>query len=335
MSKSVVIAVDAMGGDNAPFKIIAGISEYLKKNRNVFFRIFGKKTSIENEIKKNKISNEFYEIIDCNDIVENNDTPLTAAKKRNTSMWQAINDVKEKKSNVIVSAGNTGALFVISKLSMNMIENIDKPALAALWPNKIDMNIVLDLGANVECNDKNFEDFALMGAALHKSLFPKDDSKVALLNIGSEEIKGHETIKKAYQSMENKRNELYEFCGYIEGNHIMDGNVNVIVTDGFTGNVALKTAEGTANFISTELKKALSNGLVAKLSTLLNILNLRKFKKRLDPRLYNRAILLGLESPVIKSHGSTDYIGFANSLDVCVKTVEGKLIDKIKKNINI
>tara|TARA_B100000035_G_scaffold185968_1_gene158691 strand:- start:852 stop:1859 length:1008 start_codon:yes stop_codon:yes gene_type:complete len=335
MSKSVVIAVDAMGGDNAPFKIIAGISEYLKKNRNVFFRIFGKKTSIENEIKKNKISNEFYEIIDCNDIVENNDTPLTAAKKRNTSMWQAINDVKEKKSNVIVSAGNTGALFVISKLSMNMIENIDKPALAALWPNKIDMNIVLDLGANVECNDKNFEDFALMGAALHKSLFPKDDSKVALLNIGSEEIKGHETIKKAYQSMENKRNELYEFCGYIEGNHIMDGNVNVIVTDGFTGNVALKTAEGTANFISTELKKALSNGLVAKLSTLLNILNLRKFKKRLDPRLYNGAILLGLESPVIKSHGSTDYIGFANSLDVCVKTVEGKLIDKIKKNINI
>jgi len=335
MSKSVVIAVDAMGGDNAPFKIIAGISEYLKKNRNVFFRIFGKKTSIENEIKKNKISNEFYEIIDCNDIVGNNDTPLTAAKKRNTSMWQAINDVKEKKSNVIVSAGNTGALFVISKLSMNMIENIDKPALAALWPNKIDMNIVLDLGANVECNDKNFEDFALMGAALHKSLFPKDDSKVALLNIGSEEIKGHETIKKAYQSMENKRNELYEFCGYIEGNHIMDGNVNVIVTDGFTGNVALKTAEGTANFISTELKKALSNGLVAKLSTLLNILNLRKFKKRLDPRLYNGAILLGLESPVIKSHGSTDYIGFANSLDVCVKTVEGKLIDKIKKNINI
>jgi glycerol-3-phosphate acyltransferase PlsX len=135
--------------------------------------------------------------------------------------------------------------------------------------------------------------------------------------------------------MENKRNELYEFCGYIEGNHIMDGNVNVIVTDGFTGNVALKTAEGTANFISTELKKALSNGLVAKLSTLLNILNLRKFKKRLDPRLYNGAILLGLESPVIKSHGSTDYIGFANSLDVCVKTVEGKLIDKIKKNINI
>ncbi len=214
-----------------------------------------------------------------------------------------------------------------------MIENISKPALAALWPNKIDMNIVLDLGANVECDERNFEDFAIMGAALHKALYPEDASKVALLNIGSEEIKGHETIKKAYQSMDARKNDLYDFKGYIEGNHIMDGEVNVIVTDGFTGNVALKTAEGTANFISSELKKALSNGITAKLSSLLNISNLKKFKKRLDPRLYNGAILLGLESPVIKSHGSTDYIGFANSIDVCVKTVNGHLIDKIKKNI--
>ena len=216
-----------------------------------------------------------------------------------------------------------------------MIKNINKPALAALWPNKIGMNIVLDLGANVECDEKNFEDFSIMGSALHKALFPRDDSKVALLNIGSEEIKGHETIKKAYQSMDSKKNELFEFCGYIEGNQIMDGNVNVIVTDGFTGNVALKTAEGTANFISTELKKALSDGLIAKVSSLANIINLRKFKKRFDPRLYNGAILLGLESPVIKSHGSTDYFGFANSLDVCVKTVNGELIEKIKRNINI
>ena len=333
MSKTVVIAVDAMGGDNSPSKVIAGISEYIKKNNNVFFRIFGKKILIIEEISKYQISSNLFEIIDCDDVVENNDTPLSAAKKKNTSMWQAINDVNVKKSNVVVSAGNTGALFVISKLNMNMIKNISKPALAALWPNKIDMNIVLDLGANVECDEKNFEDFALMGAALHKSLYPTDDSKVALLNIGSEEIKGHETIKKAYHSMENKKNQLYEFCGYIEGNQIMDGKVNVIITDGFTGNVALKTAEGTANFISSELKKALSEGLIAKLSSLANISNLKRFKKRLDPRLYNGAILLGLESPVIKSHGSTDYIGFANSLDVCVKTVNGKLIDKIKENI--
>ena len=333
MSKSIVIAVDAMGGDNSPRKIIAGITYYLKTNKNVFFRIFGKKKELENEIITNSLNKDNFEIINCDDIVENNDTPLAAAKKKETSMWQAINDVREKNSDAVISAGNTGALFVISKLSMNMIENISKPALAALWPNKIDMNIVLDLGANVECNEKNFEDFAIMGSALHKALFPKDDSRVALLNIGSEEIKGHETIKKAYQIMENKNNSLYEFCGYIEGNHIMDGKVNVIVTDGFTGNVALKTAEGTANFISTELKKALSSGIIAKLSSILNISNLKKFKKRFDPRLYNGAILLGLERPVIKSHGSTDYIGFANSIDVCVKTVDGKLIEKIKKNI--
>ncbi len=335
MSKPIIIAVDAMGGDDSPDKIIAGISEYSKKNKNVFFRIFGLKAPIEKELLKNDVKKDFYEIIECNDIVENNDTPLSAAKKKNTSMWQAIDDVKRKNSNAVVSAGNTGALFVISKLNMNMIENISKPALAGLWPNKIDMNIVLDLGANIECDEKNFEDFALMGAALHNALYPYDESKVALLNIGSEEIKGNETIKKAYQSMDNKKNDLYKFCGYIEGNHIMDGNVNVIVTDGFTGNVALKTAEGTANFISAELKKALSTGIMAKLSSLVNISNLKKFKNRLDPRMYNGAILLGLETPVIKSHGSTDFIGFANSLDVCVKTVEGELINKIKKNIVI
>ncbi len=333
MTKSVVIAVDAMGGDNSPKKVLSGISEFLKKNNDVFFRIFGTKSIIENELSKITIKKSFFEIINCDEVINDNDTPLSAAKKKNTSMWKAINDVKEKNSDVIVSAGNTGALFVISKLNINMIENISKPALAGLWPNKIDMNIVLDLGANVECDEKNFEEFALMGAALHNALYPLDKSKVALLNIGSEEIKGHETIKKAYQILENKKNQMYEFCGYIEGNHIMDGNINVIVTDGFTGNVALKTAEGTANFISTELKKALSGGLIARISSLININNLKKFKKRLDPRLYNGAIFLGLESPVIKSHGSTDFIGFSNSLDVCLKTVNGHLIDKIKKNI--
>jgi len=333
MTKKVVIAVDAMGGDNSPSKVLLGISEFLKKNNDVFFRIFGPKSILESEISKITLKESFFEIINCDEVIKDTDTPLSAAKKKNTSMWQSINDVREKNSDVIISAGNTGALFVISKLNINMIKNISKPALAGLWPNKIDMNIVLDLGANVDCDEKNFEEFALMGAALHNALFPLDKSKVALLNIGSEEIKGHETIKKAYQILESKNNQLYEFCGYIEGNHIMDGDINVIVTDGFTGNVALKTAEGTANFISTELKKALTNGLIAKISSLINIYNLKKFKKRLDPRLYNGAILLGLESPVIKSHGSTDYIGFSNSLDVCVKTVNGQLIDKIKKNI--
>ena len=273
MSKTVVIAVDAMGGDNSPTKVIAGISEYIKKNNNVFFRIFGKKILIIEEISKYQISSNLFEIIDCDDVVENNDTPLSAAKKKNTSMWQAINDVNVKKSNVVVSAGNTGALFVISKLNMNMIKNISKPALAALWPNKIDMNIVLDLGANVECDEKNLIDFSIMGSALHKSLFPNEESKVAILNIGSEEMKGNVMIKKTYQELSAKQNKLFKFYGYIEGNQLMDGNVNVIITDGFTGNIALKTAEGTANFITSELKKALTKNILLSEDLILIISN--------------------------------------------------------------
>ena len=249
-------------------------------------------------------------------------------------MWLAIESVKNKESDIVVSAGNTGALLVISKLNIKMIENIDKPALSALWPNKQGMNVVLDLGANIECSSKNLIDFSIMGSSLYKALFPYDDPKVALLNIGSEEIKGNEIIKETSQLLNEKQNLDFDFKGYIEGNHIMDGDVNVIVTDGFTGNVALKTAEGTANFITSELKKAMTNNLIGKISSLLNIKNLRNFKKRLDPRLYNGAIFIGLDAPVVKSHGGTDYLGFSNSLDVCKKIVKGDLINKIKNNIN-
>ena len=182
----------------------------------------------------------------------------SAAKKgKDTSMWLSIESVKKAESQAIVSAGNTGALFVIAKLNLKMIEKIDKPALSALWPNKNGMNIVLDLGANIDCSEKNLVDFSLMGAALHKSLFENEESKVALLNIGSEELKGNSIIKNTYQILNETKYSLFDFAGYIEGNQIMDGNVNVIVTDGFTGNIALKTAEGTANFITAELKYCL------------------------------------------------------------------------------
>ena len=215
-----------------------------------------------------------------------------------------------------------------------MIENIDKPALSALWPNKKGMSVVLDLGANIECSHKNLIDFTIMGSSLFRSLFPEEFPKAALLNIGSEEIKGNDMIKETYQKLNNMKNSDFEFKGYIEGNQLMNGDVNVIVADGFTGNVALKTAEGTANFIISELKKAMTNSILGKISSLLNIKNLRKFKKRLDPRMYNGAIFIGLDSPVVKSHGGTDYIGFSNSLSVCSKIIEGDLINKIKKNIN-
>ena len=334
MNQTIKIAVDAMGGENSPEKVLKGIQIHSNSAENVFYNIFGDKDKIEPIIKKIKFNLNNSKIIHAKNIIHDTDSPLSAAKKgKDTSMWLSIESLKREDSDAIVSAGNTGALFVIAKLNLKMIEKIDKPALSALWPNKSGMNIVLDLGANIECNEKNLIDFSLMGSALHKSLFENEESKVALLNIGSEELKGNNVIKNTYQILNDKKNPLFKFEGYIEGNHIMDGKVNVIVTDGFTGNIALKTAEGTANFITSELRKALNSTIMGKISALLNIKNLKKFKNKLDPRLYNGAILLGLDKPVIKSHGSTDEVGFANSLKVSEKIIKGNLIDKIKKNI--
>ena len=333
MSKIVKIAVDAMGGSNSPDKVIDGIIHHNKKSKNVFYKIFGDKNKISKIIKEMK--SDSYEIIHTDEKIEDTDTPLGAAKKgKKTSMWLAIESVKEKNCDIVISAGNTGALFVIAKLNLKMIQNIDKPALSALWPNKKGMSVVLDLGANIDCSDKNLVDFSIMGASLFKSLFPDQTPKVALLNIGSEEIKGNEIIKNTYQKLNSQKNDLYDFMGYIEGDQLMNGDVNVIVADGFTGNVALKTAEGTANFITNELKSALKGSLAGKISSFLNKKNLIKFKERLDPRLYNGAIFIGLDSPVIKSHGSTDYLGFSNSLSVCEKIIKGNLIEKISNNIN-
>jgi len=333
MKNLITIAVDAMGGDGAPAKVIDGIKHHCKENKNIFYRIFGNRDEIQKCIPKNLNSNCF-EINHTSEKVSGDDSALGAAKRgKNTSMWLAIESVKEKKSDIVISAGNTGALLVIAKLNLKMIENIDKPALSGLWPSKKGMSVVLDLGANIVCNDKNLIDFSIMGSSLLKSLYPEEKARVALLNIGSEEIKGNETIKQTYQKLNQIKNEDFEFKGFIEGSHIMDGDVNVIVADGFTGNIALKTAEGTANFITSELKKIMTNSFIGKISSLLNISNLKKFKARLDPRLYNGAIFIGLDSPVVKSHGGTDYIGFSNSLNVCEKIVKGNLIEKIKKNI--
>ena len=333
MNNSIKIAVDAMGGDGSPKKVIDGIIHHYNDNKNTFYQIFGDSKQIENIIN-GKLPKSVFELIHTEDLVKGTDSPLEGAKRgKKTSMWLAIESVKEKKSDIVISAGNTGALLVISKLNLKMIDNIDKPALSALWPNKKGMSVVLDLGANIECSPKNLVDFSIMGSSLFRSLYPNENAKVALLNIGSEEIKGNEIIKETYQQL-NKTNKFdFTFKGYIEGNQLMNGDVNVIVADGFTGNVALKTAEGTANFIISELKNTMSGNLISKISSLINFSNLRKFKKRLDPRLYNGAIFIGLDSPVIKSHGGTDYIGFSNSLSVCSKIVRGNLISKIKHNI--
>jgi glycerol-3-phosphate acyltransferase PlsX len=334
MKNMVIIAVDAMGGENSPQKIVNGIELSLKESNENFFKLYGNKDQLNILINNKPKMNKYCEIIHCDRHIEDEESPLSAAKKsESTSMWQSIESQINGKSQITLSAGNTGALLILSRLILSMIDGVEKPALAGLWPNKIGMNVVLDLGANIECSDKNLIDFTYMGTALYKALYPKDHPVIALLNIGLEEIKGHEEIKKAYQHLKQLKNKDFNFHGYIEGNHIMDGNVNVIVTDGFSGNIALKTAEGTANFIANNLKENLTRGILSKISLLFSYKALKKFKNQLDPRKYNGAIFLGLNGPVVKSHGSTDSRGLAYSIKMCNKIVKGNLIEKIKKNL--
>ena len=329
MSNLIKIAIDAMSGENSPKKIIEGIEISLKKNKENFFYLYGDEILLKKEISPKKILINSCKIINTKDVIIDDESPLRAAKKgKNSSMWKAVEALKDEQTDIALSAGNTGALLVISRLLLNTINGINKPALAALWPNEKNMNVVLDLVANIECSEKNLSDFACMGAALSKSLFENIKPKIALLNVGLEENKGNEILKKTYSILKNNSFKNFEFCGYIEGNQVMDGEIDVIVTDGFTGNIALKTAEGTANFITRNLKKSLN-----KFSMILSYYSLKTFKEKLDPRKYNGAIFLGLEKPVVKSHGSTDAIGFAHSINVCNKIVKANLIEKIKSNL--
>ncbi len=337
MLKKISIAIDAMGGDNSPDKTIEGIKIFLDKNTNDDFilNIFGKELQIKEKIKKYKISSNNINIINSETVVSDEETPLTAVKNsKNTSMWNCINHQLDGHSHISLSAGNTGVLLVISRMILKMMNELNKPALAGLWPNKNGMNVVLDLGANIDCNDQNLVDFAELGSALFKSLYPNEKPKVSLLNVGSEEIKGTEILKNAskrLRELSNDDNFIYK--GYIEGNNIMSGDSNVIVTDGFTGNIALKTAEGTAKFITKSLKESLTENFITKISLLFSYFSLKKFKDKLDPRKYNGAIFLGLNGPVVKSHGGIDSVGFYHSIDLCYKIVKGDLMTQVKKNL--
>tara|TARA_B100000886_G_scaffold329311_1_gene278557 strand:- start:482 stop:1516 length:1035 start_codon:yes stop_codon:yes gene_type:complete len=340
MSKKISIAIDAMGGDNAPDKTIEGIKLFLDKNKSTndfVLNIFGKENIIKEKLDKYNIKSDLINIINSNTVVSDEETPLTAVKNsKNTSMWNCIYHQIEGKSDISLSAGNTGVLLVISRMILKMMNEVSKPALAGLWPNQNGMNVVLDLGANIDCSEQNLIDFAELGSALFKSLFPNEKPKVSLLNVGSEEIKGTELLKgasKRLKDLSSEENFIYK--GYVEGNNIMSGESNVIVTDGFTGNIALKTAEGTAKFITQNLKKSLTKNILTKISLIFSYFSLKKFKDKLDPRKYNGAIFLGLNGPVVKSHGGIDSTGFYYSIDLCYKIVKGNLMSEIKNNLKL
>jgi phosphate acyltransferase len=339
MEKIITIAIDAMGGDNSPDKTINGVALFLKKNvKNKDFQLnlFGDKNIIVEKLNKYKISSDLVKITHTDSIVSDEETPLTAIKNsKNTSMWNCIKSQINGNSDISLSAGNTGVLLVVSRMILKMMDKVSKPALAGLWPSNDGLNVVLDLGANIECDENNLVDFAELGSALHKSLFPQKTVKVSLLNIGSEEIKGTDILKNTYKKLMNLNDKNnFIFKGYSEGNTIMNGQSNVIVTDGFTGNIALKTAEGTAKFITDNLKKSLTQNFISKISLLFSYFALKSFKKKLDPRKYNGAIFLGLNGPVVKSHGGTDALGFYYSIDLCYKIIKGNLMKQIKNNLD-
>ena len=339
MTKKITIAIDAMGGENSPDKTIEGVSLFLKKNasnNDFLLKLYGDQIKIKEKLVLYKVSSNLIEIIHTESVVSDEETPLTAVKNsKNTSMWNCIKSQTYNESDISLSAGNTGVLLVLSRMILKMMNQVSKPALAGFWPKQKGLNVVLDLGANIECNEQNLIDFAELGSALYKSLFPKDKPIVSLLNVGSEEIKGTEMLKNAFKKLKHLSDDNnFIFNGYIEGNKIMTGKTNVIITDGFTGNIALKTAEGTAKFITDNLKKTLTKNIFSKMSLIFIYFGLKKFKEKLDPRKYNGAIFLGLNGPVVKSHGGTDSVGFYYSIDLCYKIIRGNLMQQIKNNLS-
>ena len=330
--KKIVLAIDIMGGDFGPKTTLEGVAIASEAYPNVKFILFGDKKKSENELKK-VVGLKNYEFVHTSESIRSTDQPVNALRKlKKSSMRLGINSVKLKECDGLVSAGNTGALMAISKFVLKTIKAIDRPAIAALMPTMKGQTVILDLGANVECSSENLVQFAIMGDMFSRSVLGIKRPKLGLLNVGSEQIKGNTVVKKTFDDLK-KMNSKINFFGFVEGNDINKGVVDVIVTDGFSGNIALKTAEGVAELIFTFLKNAYASSLISKLGYLLSKPAINRFKTRIDPRKYNGAVLLGLNGIVVKSHGGTDAFGFSNAIGVAVSLIENSYIDEIKKKI--
>jgi glycerol-3-phosphate acyltransferase PlsX len=330
--KKIVLAIDIMGGDFGPKATIEGISMASKAYPNVKFILFGDKNKSKDELQK--ISNlKNYQFVHTTESISSSEQPVNALRKfKKSSMRLGINSVKLNECDGLVSAGNTGALMAISKFVLKTIKAIDRPAIAALMPTMKGQTVILDLGANVECSSENLVQFAIMGDMFSKSVLGIKNPKLGLLNVGSEQIKGNTVVKKTFDDLK-KMNSKINFFGFVEGNDINKGIVDVIVTDGFSGNIALKTAEGVAELIFTFLKNAYASSLISKVGYLLSKPAINRFKTRIDPRKYNGAVLLGLNGIVVKSHGGTDAFGFSNAIGVAVSLIENSYVEEIKKKI--
>ena len=322
-----------MGGDNAPQIIVDGAAQTKIRHPYVKFSFFGNKIKLLPLINSSELLKES-EIVHTEEFVDANDKPSIAVRKgRNSSMAMAIQSVKSGKADAIVSAGNTGALMAMAKLFLRPIEGINRPAIAAYFPTIRGESCMLDLGANIECDAKNLVQFAFMGQAFANIVMGVDNPSISLLNIGEEEQKGLDYIKEASQILSNLKSQI-NYAGFIEGDKIAQGISDVIVADGFSGNISLKTAEGTALLVTSYLKKALSSSLSSKIGYLFAKKAINNFRLQMDPRKYNGAVFLGLNAIAVKSHGGTDAFGFANAICVAVDMVKYDFIHDLKNKIS-
>ncbi len=333
MEKQTIISIDAMGGDFAPRSVLEGVAMAAKKHKDLFFFLFGNEEVLLPIIEEVGLPRERYKIHHTTQVIKGTDKPSQAIRSgRESSMWKAIMAVRNGYAKAVVSAGNTGALMAMSKICLGMIPGIDRPAIAAILPSMTGPTVCLDLGANAECDAQNLVEFAIMGDVLYKVLFGNDHPAVGLLNIGSEETKGREEIREAASLLKEYGDRL-NFKGFVEGNDIAMGAAQVFVSDGFSGNIALKTLEGTAKFIAGSLKQEVKKSPLGILGFLIASGALKRFKAKADPRKYNGAMFVGLNGISVKSHGSADAFSFACAIDSAVKMAKNDLCEKIKSEM--
>lgn len=321
-----------MGGDDAPEIVINGADRALRQHPDMELILVGDARRIKPLIKATENLKEV-QIIHADQVVAAEEKPSQALRNgRESSMWKAIQLVADGQADAVVSAGNTGALMAMSKLQLRMIEGVSRPAIAAFFPTVKGSSCMLDMGANIECNEDNLVQFALMGSAFFRSVVGKKEPTIGLLNVGAEEQKGYDYLKIASQTLQNDSLAL-NYQGFVEGSDLGAGTVDVIVTDGFTGNVALKTAEGISDLFQYSLKKSFSQNLASKMSYLVARPALRRVRQLLDPRVHNGAVFLGLNGISVKSHGGTDSFGFANAIHVAVEMIEHGFLPEVETSI--
>ena len=313
--KTVVIALDAMGGEHAPGIVIKGANVARVRHPDMRFLLYGDEPLLRPILERFPKLADVVEVHHCETAIGDDDKPASALRQgRQSSMRLAIEAVHDGDANGVVSAGNTGALMAMSKVVLKTLEGIHRPAMASTFPTMRGQSVMLDLGANVECSVENLVQFAVMGEVFARTVLGVIKPTVGLLNVGSEEFKGHETVRGAAKLLQEIDLPI-TFHGFIEGDDITAGTVDVVVTDGFTGNVALKTAEGTARLYSYFLRATFKETLLSRIGYMLARKALSKLRERLDPRRHNGAMFLGLNGVVVKSHGATDMLGFANAID--------------------